>query len=261
MSVQSQLRYSRTRYHMTVHLHIALGLLHIALALLNLSYLTSDAFNKSPAVPELLLTVQYETLLGSVTSRDHTASRAVSVTGISCRTAGAANSQQLWRLLLAGGCALTSDPPHRWRRVCVGAAEAVLSGGFLSMAEYQFDAQQWGFTKSQSQRLDVHLTMLIDTMCGAVCDAGLSASVPATDGTHIGVFSGCSTAEFLQSTPSYFVARTAASALKVAAALRHTADPRATGEWTTRQLRSSLQQQLSRSPPCSGQVCTRAVTS
>ena len=96
--------------------------------------------------------------------------------------------------------------------------------------------------------MDLHLCLLIDTMLRAACDDGqlhgsemvcgtvcLTACFTAyllhslllslTDilfvfdcvwqGQQVGVFTGCSTSEFAESLPAYFVARTVANALKV----------------------------------------------
>lgn len=143
---------------------------------------------------------------------------AVAVTGLACRTAAGATSSHLWRLLLSGGCELTRAIPQRWRVACseAGAPEEVRLGGFIELSECQTDPTRWGFSAVQAHRMDLHLTLLIHTMLRAVCDAQLAGEDVLKDRRgQVGVFTACTTSEFIHALPSYFVARTAATALQV----------------------------------------------
>ena len=143
----------------------------------------------------------------------------IALSGMACRTAGAANSTELWQMLLSAGCALTRTPPQRWIKACTvaGAAEAVMVGGFVELAGCQSVPTRWGFSVAQSQRMDVHLTLLIHTHLSAVCDAQLPLEILKARSQQIGVFTACTTSDFLKSMPSYFVARIVATALQVVA--------------------------------------------
>jgi hypothetical protein len=140
----------------------------------------------------------------------------IALTGMASHTAGAVNTTELWWLLLAGGCALTSSPPQRWIQACTvaGASEAVKIGGFLELTKCQSDPPR-AFSVAQTQQMDLHMTLLIHTLLFAVCDAQLPLETLKAPSKRIGVFTACTTSDFIHPMPSYFVAHIAATALQV----------------------------------------------
>ncbi|BCB89361.1 hypothetical protein Psuf_066740 [Phytohabitans suffuscus] len=108
-------------------------------------------------------------------------SDSIAVIGLACRVPGADSAAALWRLLRAGGCAIT--PTDRWESAEPGGGY----GGFLDDVA-GFDAAFFGIAPREAAAMDPQQRLALELGWSAVEDAGVLPAALA--GTATGVFVG-----------------------------------------------------------------------
>jgi myxalamid-type polyketide synthase MxaE and MxaD len=118
----------------------------------------------------------------------------IALVGIGCRFPGADGPAAFWQLLCAGGVAIGDIPPSRFDasryydpRPATPGKIMSRKGGFIEKAEF-FDADFFGLSPREVERMDPQQRWLLETTWEALEDAG---QVPARlAGTQTGVFVG-----------------------------------------------------------------------
>lgn len=115
----------------------------------------------------------------------------IAIVGLSCRVPMANHKNEFWNLLTSGTCVIGDYPDNRWEKIKF--VERNLSkddikqckGGYLSAIDV-FDAQFFGITPREAQRLDPQQRLLLEVSYEALEDAGISLEQLA--GSNTGVF-------------------------------------------------------------------------
>jgi myxalamid-type polyketide synthase MxaE and MxaD len=117
----------------------------------------------------------------------------IAIVGIGCRLPGAANVRDFWSLLLEKREAIREVPPDRFNLDALyhptpATPGRVMSrwGGFLENID-RFDAQFFGVSPREADRLDPQQRLLLEVTAEALDDAGLRGG---RDGSRTGVFVG-----------------------------------------------------------------------
>ncbi len=118
----------------------------------------------------------------------------IAVIGIGCRFPGAHGPQELWRLLRDGVDAITEIPKDRFdleqyydARPATPGKVISRWGGFLNDLD-KFDADFFGLSPREAERLDPQQRLLLETSWEALADAGVLPTQLA--GSNTGVFIG-----------------------------------------------------------------------
>jgi phthiocerol/phenolphthiocerol synthesis type-I polyketide synthase D len=105
----------------------------------------------------------------------------VVVIGLSCRLPGAVNPAEFWRLLSAGGDAITDVPADRWDAVTLfdpepDAVGKMISprGGFATGVD-RFDAEFFGMSPREIVSLDPQHRFLLEVSWEALERTGVAA--------------------------------------------------------------------------------------
>lgn len=136
-------------------------------------------------------------------SEPHTKPRGipVAIVGIGCRfPGGVTDTASFWQLLCEGRDAITEIPPDRIDvrqyfdpRAATPGRMASRWGGFLDRVD-EFDAEFFGVSPREAERLDPQQRLLLETAWEALEDAG--QDVRKLEGTRTGVFIGQWTSDF-----------------------------------------------------------------
>jgi len=118
----------------------------------------------------------------------------IAVVGIGCRLPGASGPRELWRMLAEGRDAIREVPSDRFDVDALyhetpATPGRIMSrwGGFLDDID-RFDAQFFGLSPREADRLDPQQRLLLEVGWEALEDAG--QSLPRPDGAQTGVFVG-----------------------------------------------------------------------
>lgn len=132
----------------------------------------------------------------------------IAIIGMGCRFPGDANShQEFWNLLLEGRDAIVDIPADRWNKddlfdpdyTRLGKLH-VKQGGFIKDID-QFDAQFFGISPVEANRMDPLQRLMLETTYQAFEDAGLKLDELA--GTDTGVFVGNCGSEYMEIVHGY----------------------------------------------------------
>ncbi|MGW0791223.1 amino acid adenylation domain-containing protein [Streptomyces sp. NPDC002911] len=110
----------------------------------------------------------------------------IAVVGLGGRYPGADSPEELWQNLARGESATAPYPTDRWW--CRWDGEERPQGGFLANVS-SFDAEYFGIPAREAAAMDPQERLFIETVHGAVQDAGYTAGALA-EGGRVGVFVG-----------------------------------------------------------------------
>ena len=117
----------------------------------------------------------------------------IAIVGMGCRFPGGADDpEKFWRLLEAGGDAISEIPQGRFSPEAMSEIERCGSpgakwGGFLQEVD-QFDPEFFGIAPREAARMDPQQRLFLEVSWEALEDAGIPA--PALAGKPTGVFAG-----------------------------------------------------------------------
>ncbi len=118
----------------------------------------------------------------------------IAIIGIACRFPGANNYHQFWRNLQQGINSITEIPSERWdidKFYSTKPEEPHKSiskwGGFIEGID-QFDAQFFGTSPREAQRMDPQQRLMLELSWSCIEDAGYAPS--QLSGSSVGVFIG-----------------------------------------------------------------------
>jgi myxalamid-type polyketide synthase MxaB len=127
---------------------------------------------------------------------------AIAVVGLACRFPGAADEEQLWRLLCEGRDAITEVPADRWDLAAyydpnpdAPGKMYARHGGFIDGID-TFDPQFFGISPREAASLDPQHRLLLEVCRHALESAGIPPS--GLRGSNTGVFVGVSGGDFAQ---------------------------------------------------------------
>ena len=118
------------------------------------------------------------------------------ITGRACRLPGAGSAEELARLLLARGDAVTEVPRDRWAHEFFLHPVPGTKGKTYTFAAgivpdlWAFDAGAFGISPREAGQMDPQQRLLLHVVWEALEDAGLPPD--SLTGKHVGVFVGCS---------------------------------------------------------------------
>ncbi|WP_008319224.1 type I polyketide synthase [Leptolyngbya sp. PCC 6406] len=126
----------------------------------------------------------------------------IAIVGIGCRFPGAPDREAFWRLLQAGGDAITPIPRDRWNVDALYDADATAvgktycrEGGFLADVD-QFDPAFFGIAPREAKYMDPQQRVFLEVVWAALEDAGIPPK--QLSGSSTGVFVGLSTNDYGQ---------------------------------------------------------------
>jgi acyl transferase domain-containing protein/NADP-dependent 3-hydroxy acid dehydrogenase YdfG/acyl carrier protein len=124
----------------------------------------------------------------------------IAITGLGCRFPGANEPESFWRLLSAGGDAITEVPPHRFDiadfydpRPGIPGKLYSRWGGFLDHVD-EFDPYFFGISPREAAGMDPQHRLLLEVAWEALEDAGQLPDQLA--GRRVGVFAGVCTNDY-----------------------------------------------------------------
>ncbi|KAL8584659.1 hypothetical protein ACOMHN_002388 [Nucella lapillus] len=119
---------------------------------------------------------------------------AVAIVGIGCRTPGADNIRDYWRVLVNGECHVCDVPQHRWNKDAFYSEDLsahckayVQKGGFMKDIE-GFDNSLYGINDIEAGQMDPQQCLLLDCASMALQDAGITRK--QLSGSSTGVYIG-----------------------------------------------------------------------
>ncbi|MGC4765424.1 type I polyketide synthase [Micromonospora sp. DT46] len=112
----------------------------------------------------------------------------VAVIGMSCRLPRAADADQFWQLLRAGGDAVADAPAHRWAE-----QSEFRRGGFLDEVD-RFDASFFGISPHEATAMDPQQRLMLELCWEALEHARIAPSVLRD--AAVGVFVGAIAADY-----------------------------------------------------------------
>ena len=118
----------------------------------------------------------------------------IAIIGMSGRFPGAANVEEFWANLLAGSDTVTrfAESEIEARNSAVAGEDYVAARGLLDDVA-MFDAEYFGVSPREAERMDPQHRIFLETCVGALEDAGYGAESEA----EIGLFAGCSLNTYL----------------------------------------------------------------
>ncbi len=148
-----------------------------------------------------VFSIQAPTAVETETSSDvkpRTDIDGVAIVGMACRFPGARNLDEFWKLIEAGGDAITDGRQDggEWRGV-VGdpyAEQVVLRKGAFVDDVDQFDSRFFRISPLEARTMDPQQRMLLETTWHAVEDAGIDPE--SLRGSRTGVYVGVGTSEY-----------------------------------------------------------------
>jgi acyl transferase domain-containing protein/acyl-CoA synthetase (AMP-forming)/AMP-acid ligase II/acyl carrier protein len=115
----------------------------------------------------------------------------IAVVGMACRFPKAPSIDAFDRMLTESGNGISTVHPDRWNPVDYQTAEtgelAIRYGGFCDDID-RFDAEFFGITPREAEKLDPQQRLLLEVSWNALQDAGLAGA--GLSGSHMGVFVG-----------------------------------------------------------------------
>ncbi|XP_076462907.1 phenolphthiocerol/phthiocerol polyketide synthase subunit C-like [Babylonia areolata] len=124
---------------------------------------------------------------------------AIAIVGIGCRTPGADNIRDFWRVLVNGECHVTDVPPDRWNAAAYLSDDVhafgkayVQKGGFIKGIE-EFDNSLYGINDYEASQMDPQQRLLLDCTFMALEDAGFTRK--QLSGSKTGVYIGSMNAD------------------------------------------------------------------
>ncbi|KAK7507754.1 hypothetical protein BaRGS_00000719 [Batillaria attramentaria] len=128
----------------------------------------------------------------------------IAIVGIGCRTPGANDIREFWRVLANGECHVTDIPPDRWNGAAyydpdpLAPGKAyVQRGGFLT-DPFGFDNALYGINDYEASEMDPQQRYMLDCTLMALEDAGITRA--QISGTNTGVFVGAMNSDARSST-------------------------------------------------------------
>ena len=124
----------------------------------------------------------------------------IAIVGRACRLPGAPNVAELWELLRAGGCAVSTIPANRWPLARHGHPSVREPGRSYTWAAgilpdiWGFDASVFRISPREAQQMDPQQRLLLELAFEACEEAGLAPSKLA--GTPTGVYVGASALDY-----------------------------------------------------------------
>jgi acyl transferase domain-containing protein len=125
----------------------------------------------------------------------------IAIIGIGCRLPGASNPESFWQLLHDGVDAITEVPAERWDinalydpNPKVPGKMSTRWGGFIEQGAAMFDANFFGISPSEAERMDPQQRVALEVAWEALENAALAPD--KLSGTQTGVFLGVSHSDY-----------------------------------------------------------------
>ena len=124
----------------------------------------------------------------------------IAIVGRACRLPGASNVAELWELLRAGRCTVSTIPPDRWPLARHGHPRAKEPGRSYTWAAgvlpdiWGFDPSVFRISPREAQQIDPQQRLLLELAFEACEDGGFAPSKLA--GTQTGVYVGASALDY-----------------------------------------------------------------
>jgi 3-oxoacyl-(acyl-carrier-protein) synthase/NAD(P)-dependent dehydrogenase (short-subunit alcohol dehydrogenase family) len=115
----------------------------------------------------------------------------VAIIGMSCRTAGARNTEELWRLLLDEKDMITEIPRDRWDWTAY--PDAVKWGSFIDGVD-EFDSLFFGISPAEARYMAPEQRLMMQSVWECVENAGCGDAIK---GTNTGIFVGCGASSYI----------------------------------------------------------------
>lgn len=112
----------------------------------------------------------------------------IAIIGSACRTPGASNLAELWRLVAGREVASTALPGDRWSEMGGVLLPAIPRRAALFPDIWGFDCDHFGIPPRQALAIDPQQRLLLELVCEAADDAGIAAGDP--DAASAGLFAG-----------------------------------------------------------------------
>lgn len=114
----------------------------------------------------------------------------VAIIGMSCRTAGARNADELWRLLTEERDMISEVPRDRWD--WKAWPEAAKWGSFIDGVD-EFDSLFFGISPAEAMYMAPEQRLMMESVWECLEDAGCGDSIR---GTNTGIFIGCGASSY-----------------------------------------------------------------